>query len=393
LKVQDFTYLATEFARNFGEKDLCFFSAPGRTEVCGNHTDHQQGRVLAAAVNLDARAATAPNDENICRIISGNYSPVVVDLSDLSPREDEKNSSNGLVRGIAEYFVKNGRKIGGFDAVSENLVMGGSGLSSSAAFEVLVATIFGRLYGEVSPEFCAMAGQYAENVHFGKPCGLMDQMVSAVGGFVTIDFRDPENPSVRQLNVDFKSYGHSLCIISTGGSHDNLTEEYAAIPREMCAVAALLGVEKLGYADERKFYAELPSIRRKSSDRAVLRAMHFFSDNRRVALETEALENGNFDEFLHLVRESGRSSRELLQNIVPTGAVENQPVALALACCERLLAGRGACRVHGGGFAGTIQAFVPNTAVSAFIAEMEKFTGAGSCQLLQIRAEGGVEIA
>ena len=379
--------------KRLGPGPLRFFTAPGRTEIGGNHTDHQQGRVLAAAVNLEAAAAVRPNADNTVRIYSEKYPVLSVDLSELSPRKAEEGTSEGLVRGVAEFFVRHGYPVGGFDAVTENHVPGGSGLSSSAAFEVLVGTIFSGLYGgEVPAVTRAMAGQYAENAHFGKPCGLMDQMASAVGGFVAIDFHDPKNPVVQGLGVRLEDYGHVLCIVSTGGSHNDLTGEYAAIPAEMRAVAACLGAEKLGYADEAAFYANLAAIRRQTGDRAVLRAMHFFDDNRRVLEETDALERGDFAGFLRLINSSGRSSWEYLQNISPMGAIREQPVATALAYAARLLGGQGACRVHGGGFAGTIQAFVPAEQAETFVAAMETLTGAGSCRILNIRAEGGVEI-
>lgn len=383
------------FRMSFGScEGARLFSAPGRTEIGGNHTDHQQGRVLAAAVSLEALAAAAPSGNNTINILSNEYPPVVVQLDDLSPRASERGHSHALIRGIAEYFFNMGWNISGFNAVTRNEVPGGSGLSSSAAFEVLIGTVFNGLFngGGISPIDIAKAGQYAENVHFGKPCGLMDQMASALGGIAEIDFKNPAEPWVERLSVDFSAFGHAVCIIDTGSYHADLNDEYASIPAEMTQVAEFFGKSKLREVDPTEFYASVPRLRGKASDRALLRAMHFFSDNERAHLEAEALKRGDFSEFLSLIRESGKSSWMLLQNIYPSGASGDQPAALALSYCERLLAGEGACRIHGGGFAGTIQAFVPLAGLEEFRAGIELLTGTGSCRILSIRPQGGTEL-
>jgi len=383
------------FQMSFGSSEGArLFSAPGRIEIGGNHTDHQQGRVLAAAVSLEALAAAAPNENNTINILSNENPPVVVQLDDLSPRASERGQSPALVRGIAEYFFNMGWKTGGFNAVTKNEVPGGSGLSSSAAFEVLIGTVFNGLFncGGISPVDLAKAGQYAENVHFGKPCGLMDQMASALGGIAEIDFINPAEPRVERLSVDFSAFGHAVCIIDTGSYHADLNDEYASIPAEMTHIAGFFGKSRLREVDPSEFYASVPMLRGKASDRAILRAMHFFSDNERAHLEAEALKHGDFSEFLSLIRESGKSSWMLLQNIYPSGASAEQPAALALSYCERLLAGDGACRIHGGGFAGTMQAFVPLARLEEFRAGIESLTGSGSCRVLSIRPQGGIEL-
>ena len=383
------------FNRIHGKGQHRLFSAPGRTELCGNHTDHQRGLVIAAAVNLDNVAATAPNDENVIRIFSDTHGFAAVELSDLSPRNSEQGTPASLVRGIAEYFSKQGYgDTGGFDAFISSQVPVGSGLSSSAAFEVLIASVMNGLYfgGETPPDVLARAGQYAENAHFGKPCGLMDQMASAVGGIIKIDFKNPGAPHIERLSVDFSDFGYVLCIIDTGAKHDHLGDEYAAIPSEMTDVARLLHADKLRDIPSEEFYEELPKLRGQVSDRALLRAMHYFSENGRVLSELEALKRGDFDCFLRLVRESGLSSWMLLQNIYPHMSLQDQSAALALSWCERLLGDTGAYRIHGGGFGGTIQAFVPASESKNFKNGMELLTGVGSCRFLQIRDAGAVEI-
>ncbi|MEA4894316.1 MAG: galactokinase family protein [Oscillospiraceae bacterium] len=388
--------MATEgFARVYGKTGARLFSAPGRTELGGNHTDHQHGLVIAAAVGLDDVAAALPNGDGIIRIFSDAYGSASIDPCNLLLRPDEAGTPASLVRGVAEYLSRQGRgHIGGFDALISGLVPVGSGLSSSAAFETLIACVINGLFfeGEIPPETLAHAGQYAENTHFGKPCGLMDQMASAVGGIIEIDFENPDAPHLERLSVDFSDFGYALCIIDTGTKHDGLGEEYAAIPAEMTKVARLFGEERLRSVPPERFYAELPKIRSRASDRALLRAMHFFGENERVPSETAALKSGDFGRFLHLVRESGKSSSMLLQNIYPGGSAHDQSAALALAWCERLLDGSGACRIHGGGFGGTIQAFVPISTSDSFREGMERLTGAGSCRFLKIRDAGAVEI-
>lgn len=387
--------LAKDFEEIFGNReDIRFFSAPGRTEVGGNHTDHNHGRVLAAGINLDAVAITSKNDDNTVRIKSRGYSMDTVELSDLSIKECDMGHSNALVRGMCDGFLKRGYKIGGFDACTVSSVLSGSGLSSSAAFEVLVGTCLNYLYndGRVDAVTIAQIAQYAENVHFGKPCGLMDQMASSVGGFITIDFADPESPVIEKVDFDFASCGHALCIVDTKGNHADLTDEYAAIRSEMESVAAFFGKKVLRDTDEAEFYKNIPAIREKSGDRAVLRAIHFFGDNARVVSEVEALRQGNFEEFKRLFCESGASSYMYNQNVYSVKKPAEQPVAIGLAISEQMLKGKGAYRVHGGGFAGTMQAFVPNELLDAYKNAVEDIFGEGSCYVLLIRSLGGTEV-
>ncbi len=381
------------FAARFGGAPAYYFSAPGRTEIGGNHTDHQRGRVLAAAVNLDTVAAVKVNGTNTIRILSKGYPMSVVDVTELQPVESEINSTPALIRGVAARFTQLGCAVKGFDAYCESTVLPGSGLSSSAAFEVLIGTIINDLFfdGKVSQPEIAMIGQYAENVFFGKPCGLMDQMASAVGNLVNIDFFDKENPVIRPLNFDFASCGHALCIIDSGADHSDLTDEYAAVPGEIKAVAAYFGKEVLTQIHEKDFYAKLPELRKACGDRAVMRCIHFYQENARVPRQVDALENGDFETFLKLIRESGHSSWMYLQNVIPAGCKEHQDVAVALALCEHYLNGRGAYRVHGGGFAGTVQAFVPFDILEEFVAGMDAALGEGACHVLSIRPQGGVQ--
>ena len=382
------------FAAAFGGAPERYFSAPGRTEIGGNHTDHQRGRVLAAAVNLDTVAAVRVNGTDTIRILSQGYPLCQVDVKELTPRDEEINSTPALIRGVAARFAQLGCKVQGFDAYCESTVLPGSGLSSSAAYEVLIGTIVNHLFfeGKVSQAEVAQIGQYAENVFFGKPCGLMDQTASAVGNLVTIDFFDKEHPVIRPVDFDFSACGHALCIIDTRASHADLTDEYAAIPNEIKAVCAQLGKEVLSQIDEAEFYAAIPALRKSCGDRAVLRAVHFYQDNARVPQQVAALEAGDFAAFLQLVKESGHSSYMYLQNVIPAGYKEHQDVALALALCEHYLQGKGAYRVHGGGFAGTVQAFVPFEILEAFRAGIDGVLGEGACHVLSIRPQGGVEM-
>ncbi len=370
------------------------FSAPGRTELGGNHTDHQHGRVLCAAVEADIIACAAPNGLGTIRIHSAGYAPFEVPATFSTPVPDERNTSAALVRGIVSRIIELGYTVGGFDAYIESDVPPGSGLSSSAAFEVLISTIINRFFcsRKLSPAEIAKIGQYAENVYFGKPCGLMDQMASATGGAVAIDFADPETPTVRRIDFDFTSSGHTLCIIDTRSEHGDLTEDYTAITREMGLIAKNFGKTHLREVDENKFRSVLPQLRASCGDRAVLRAMHFFAENKRAALEAEALEQGNFPVFLRLVNESGASSALLLENIWAPAAPQQQAMTLALAIGKELLGGQGAIRVHGGGFAGTVQAFVPNDILSDFTEGMENIFGAGCCHAMHIRSQGGCVI-
>ena len=386
------TALDAGFAAAFEGSPAHYFSAPGRTEIGGNHTDHQRGRVLAAAVNLDTVAAVRVNGTNSIRIQSKGYPVSVVDLDNLTPVESEINSTPALIRGVAARFAQLGCKVEGFDAYCESTVLPGSGLSSSAAYEVLIGTIINHLFfdGKVSQPEIAQIGQYAENVFFGKPCGLMDQMASAVGNLVTIDFLDKDHPAIEPVNFDFASCGHALCIIDSGADHADLTDEYAAIPGEIKAVAAFFGKEVLTQIDEAEFYANIPALREACGDRAVMRCIHFYQENARVPQQVAALKEGNFEKFLALVKQSGYSSYMYLQNVIPAGYKAHQDVAVALALCEHYLAGRGAYRVHGGGFAGTVQAFVPHDILDAFVAGMDAVLGEGACHVLSIRPQGGV---
>ncbi len=382
------------FAAAFGGTPERYFSAPGRTEIGGNHTDHQRGRVLAAAVNLDTQAAVALNGTNTIRIQSKGYPMSLVSLDNLTPVESEINSTPALIRGVAARFTQLGCHVQGFDAYCESTVLPGSGLSSSAAYEVLIGTILNHLFfgGRISQPEVAMIGQYAENVFFGKPCGLMDQMASAVGNLVTIDFFDKENPVLEPVDFDFAACGHALCIIDSGADHADLTDEYAAIPGEIRAVAQWFGKEVLTQIDEKDFYANLPALRKACGDRAVMRCIHFYQENARVPQQVAALRQGDFDKFLALVKQSGYSSYMYLQNVIPAGYKQHQDVAVALGLCEHYLAGRGAYRVHGGGFAGTVQAFVPFDILDAFQTGIDGALGQGACHILSIRPQGGVEM-
>ncbi len=383
------------FAAAFGGKPERYFSAPGRTEIGGNHTDHQRGRVLAAAVNLDTRAAVRVNGTDTIRILSEGYPMSVVDLSCLTPVESEINTTPALIRGVAARFAQMGCQVKGFDAYCVSTVLPGSGLSSSAAYEVLMGAILNGLFfeGRASQPELAKIGQYAENVFFGKPCGLMDQMASAVGNLVTIDFFDKENPVIQPVDFDFSKSGHALCIIDSQASHADLTDEYAAVPGEMKAVAAQFGKEVLTEIPQADFYGRIAHLRKTCDDRAVLRAIHFYQENDRVPKQVAALKEGSFGKFLELVKESGHSSYMYLQNVIPAGYKAHQDVAVALALCEHYLNGRGAYRVHGGGFAGTVQAFVPFDILDAFKAGMDAALGEGACHVLAIRPQGGVEMA
>lgn len=386
--------LAATFFDTFGQAPARFFSAPGRTELGGNHTDHQRGRVLAAAVDMDILAAVRERQDNMVRVQSEGYPLITVKLDALSPVQSEKNGDAALIRGVAAKMQELGGKLGGFDACLTSNVPGGSGLSSSAAFEVLFGTIFNLLYngGRFSAVELARIGQYAENVYFGKPSGLLDQSACAAGGIVAMDFKDPAQMKLERIDVDFADFGYALCIIDSRASHADLTHEYAAIPEEMKRVSALFGKDVLREVSEAEFYANLPRVRKEAGDRAALRAMHFFAEDRRAAEEAEALKRGDFAAFLSLVRASGASSAQYLQNVTPQGATREQALMLTIALAEKLLSGRGAVRVHGGGFGGTAQAFVPLDLLDTFRQGMEAVLGAGACHVLHIRPVGGVEL-
>ena len=367
------------------------YSAPGRTEIGGNHTDHQHGRVLAGSVNIDMIAAAAPNDKNQLRVQSEGYDLCVIDLNDLEARKEEENTTAALLRGECAAFTQRGAKLAGLDIYISSNVPKGSGVSSSAAFEVLIGVILNDCFmaEKVSPIAIAQIGQWAENVYFGKPCGLMDQMASSVGNIITIDFADPAHPDVEPVQVDFSQAGLALCILDSCADHADLTDEYAAVPAECRAVAAVCGGEVLRDVPFDTFLAKLPECRRQCGDRAVLRAFHFYADNDRVPQQVAALRGGDFDAFLQLVTASGDSSWEYLQNVIPAGYKEHQEMGVTIAAAKHYLQGKGAVRVHGGGFAGTAQAFVPVDMLADFKAHMEAILGEGRCHVLSIRPEGG----
>lgn len=389
------TEVMNGFEKTFGVKEdtlaaLC--SAPGRTEICGNHTDHQHGHVLAAAVNLDFFACVSPNGTQTVHFQSEGWPMTTVDLSDLKQQEAEKETTASLVRGVMAELAKAGYTIGGFDMYAVSNVLPGSGLSSSAACEILLGVAGNHLFcqDELDAVTLAKIGQKAENQYFGKPSGLMDQTASSVGDAVAIDFADPSAPIVRSVTANLEELGLALCIVDCGADHAALTGEYASIPREMAKVAAFFGKKVLREVQEEEVLKAMPQLRRAVGDRAVLRALHFYADDRRAVEEADALERRDKDAFLQLVKESGRSSWELLQNITPAGAVEAQDMAIALEAAEIALNGKGACRVHGGGFAGTIQAFVPTESVSEFCERMELMLRKGCCHVLNIRPVGGI---
>mgnify|MGYP002590040261 CR=1 FL=1 len=385
--------LVERFEARFGAQKggLCFFSAPGRTEIGGNHTDHNNGRVLAAAVDLDTIACVSATEDHTIVVDSEGFAPITVKLDNLDVREKDFGTTLALIRGTAGVMQEMGYKVGGFRATISSSVLRGSGLSSSAAFEVLIAAILDGLYNGfiVDAKTRAVIAQKVENVYFGKPCGLMDQMASSVGNIITIDFADPAHPDVEPVQVDFSQAGLALCILDSGADHADLTDEYAAIPNECRAVAAVCGGEVLRDVPFETFIANLPACRKQCGDRAVLRAFHIYADNQRVARQVNALRAGDFETFLQLVNESGTSSWEYLQNVIPAGYKEHQEVAVTIAAAKHFLNGAGAVRVHGGGFAGTVQAFVPLEKLDAFKAEMEAILGAGKCHILSIRPEGG----
>ena len=373
------------------DTEVSIFSAPGRTEIGGNHTDHQRGKVLTGSVDLDALACAAPNDTDEVRIFSEGYGLTCIDISELSPVKEEENTTKAIIRGTLSAIESRGYSVGGFDAYVTSDVPGGSGLSSSACFEVLIGETVNGLFcrGTIEAAEIAKIGQYAENVYFGKPSGLLDQMGCAIGGIVAIDFKDKDAPKYHAVDFDFASAGYALCIVDTGADHADLTADYAAVPAEMKSVAGFFGKEVLSEVDEKDFYGNVPVLREKFGDRAVMRAMHYYTDCHRVEPQVEALENNDFERFLGLVSSSGHSSYMYLQNVDTYRDPANQPVAVALAMARFYLAGRGARRVHGGGFAGTIQAFVPLDMVDEFRKGMDSVLGDGACRVTYIRPVGG----
>ena len=388
-------YLKTleRFIKLYGDNDIEIYSVAGRSEVGGNHTDHQHGCVLAASINLDAIAMVMPQDD-VIEVVSDNFNIEKINIHELSKKDNELGTSEALIRGVVYKLKELGYKVGGFKAVITSDVLMGAGLSSSAAFEGLIGTIISGLYNNMEIDMVTIAkvGQFAENVFFGKPCGLMDQCACAVGGLISIDFNDPAAPVVKHVDVDFSKYNHSLCIVDTKGSHADLTDEYAAVPTEMEKIAHYFNKEVLRDVDEEEFYTCIRSLREFAGDRAVLRAIHFFNENNRVGKLVNALDQDDFDGFKHYIQESGNSSYKFLQNVYASSDPQNQAVSLALALSENILGNHGVCRVHGGGFAGTIQAFVENDYVEIYKKEIEKSFGQGSCLVLKVRAKGGCKV-
>ena len=381
-----------KFISLYGDQEIEIYSTPGRSEVSGNHTDHQNGEVLAAAINLDIIAVVSKND--VVKVLSDDYDLKPISLDDLSKNENEVGTSEGLMRGVLARFKELGYDIGGFNGYMTSDVLQGSGLSSSAAFEVMIGTILSGLYNEmkVDPVVIGQVGQYSENVYFGKPCGLMDQSACSVGSLIHIDFKDNSKPVVEKVDVEFSSFKHSLCIVDVHASHADLTDDYAAIPYEMKKVANYFNQEALREVDKDDFYLNLPKIREILGDRAVLRAMHLFEENKRVDQQVKALEEGNFDTFKKLIKESGDSSFKYLQNVYSSHDLTNQSVSIGLAISDISLGDKGVSRVHGGGFAGTIQAFVPNDIVSMYKKNMEHVFGEGACHVLKVRPYGGMKV-
>lgn len=395
LDYQRYRYVSAidKFEELYGAANVEIYSAPGRSEVGGNHTDHQRGQVLAASVNLDVIAIVEKTDNGLVKIVSDSFDLAVIDTNDLNKRPKEEGTSESLVRGVLFKLKEAGYNLGGFNAYMTSDVLVGAGLSSSAAFEVAVGTVISGLYNnmEITPVFIAQASQFAENKYFGKPCGLMDQMASSVGSLVNIDFENPEEPVVNKVDVDFDKFDHSLCIVDTKGSHEDLTPEYAAIPVEMKAVAKYFGKEYLREVNEKDFYVNISDVRKKVGDRAIIRAIHFFEDHNRVSKEVEALKQGDFERFKKLISESGNSSFKYLQNVYPASDISNQALSIGLALSDTVLREKGASRVHGGGFAGTIQTFVPNELVNEYKETMDDMFGEGSCHILKIRKYGGMK--
>lgn len=382
-----------EYVSLYGDTDVEIYSAPGRSEVGGNHTDHQHGCVLAAAVNLDAIAVVGRVDNKI-KVLSDDFDIAPINLEDLEIKKAEEGTSEALIRGVCARLKELGYNVGGFNAFITSDVLMGAGLSSSAAFETIIGTIISGLYNDmtIDPVVIAQVGQYAENVYFGKPCGLMDQCASSVGSLINIDFNDVAKPIVNKVDVDFSKFGHSLCIVDTKGSHADLTDEYAAIPMEMKKVANYFGKEFLREVDEEDFFNDIAGARKACQDRAVLRAIHLFEENKRVDQEVKALNNSDFETFKKVVKESGDSSYKFLQNVYANCDVQNQSVSIGLAMSEKIIGRNGVCRVHGGGFAGTIQAFVKDEFITAYKTEIERVFGKGSCHVLKVRKYGGKKV-
>ena len=382
------------FETYYGAGEAEIFSAPGRSEVGGNHTDHQHGEVLAASINLDTIGIVRQTEDNQIRIISDDYDEVIVSLDDIGCKDEEKETTTALIKGVVAGFMERGYNVGGFRAYATSDVLIGAGLSSSAAFETLIGTILSGLYNDMSISAIEIAiiGQYAENVYFGKPCGLMDQMACSVGNLVRIDFKDPKKPEVEKLDFNMSEYGYSLCITDTKGSHADLTDEYAAVPREMKNIAKYFGKAVLRDVEYLSVLKAIPELREKYGDRSVLRALHFFHENERVQKEVNALKNKDITLFLENVKASGDSSFKYLQNVYSGSDIENQNISIALLMSDISLKEEGVSRVHGGGFAGTIQAFVKNEYVESYKILMDNVFGEGSCKDLRIRKYGGMKV-
>lgn len=382
------------FKELYREEEVEVYSAPGRSEVCGNHTDHQNGHVLATSINLDAIAIVTRTDDMTIHLVSDDMPEEIIDISNVERKADEEGTTTALIKGVVAGIEDDGYEIGGFKAYVTSDVLMGAGMSSSAAFESLIGTILSGLYNhmKVSSVDIAKIGQYAENVFFGKPCGLMDQMACAVGGLVYIDFLDKANPVIKQVPCDFEANQYSLCIVDTKGSHADLTDDYAAIPDEMRQVAKFFGKELLTEITPDEFFANIALLRGNISDRAVLRAMHFYTEQKRVEEGVTALKEDDFGRFLDVIKRSGDSSSKLLQNIYSTKDVHTQNVMVALGASEYFLGDDGVCRVHGGGFAGTIQAFVKNAAVEDYKKNIERIFGDGACHVLKVRPYGGIKV-
>ena len=392
-----FLHAISEFIAIYGgEREISLFSVPGRSELSGNHTDHNRGTVIAASVDLDIIAVAAKRDDLIINVKSEGFPADSVNVSEYTaPSSPHFGSSASIIAGVCAGFTRAGYAIGGFDAYTTSSVPGGSGLSSSAAFENMIGTILSHVYnsGAIDNVEIARISQYAENVFFGKPCGLMDQIACAVGGIVAIDFADPSRPIVEPIPFDISGAGYALCIVSTGGSHADLTDDYAAIPGEMKSAAAALGADVLRETTEEELIGAIPALRARVGDRAILRSLHFFEENRRVAAQKQALTAGDLDEFLKLVRESGRSSFCYLQNVYTTKHPEEQGLSLALCLSEIYLRDkRAAWRVHGGGFAGTIQVILPKSEADGFKDMMDSVLGEEKARILHVRAIGATKV-
>lgn len=382
------------FEEIYGPGEVRIFSAPGRSEVGGNHTDHQHGTVLAASINLDSIGVVRATNDNVIRLVSDEYKEIVISLDDIFLKQEEKETTTALIKGVVSGFLNRQYEVGGFSAFVTSDVLIGAGLSSSAAFETLIGTILSGLYNNMSVSAIdiAIIGQYAENIYFGKPCGLMDQMACSVGNLVYIDFENPSEPIVEKVEFDMEQYGYSLCITDTKGSHADLTDEYAAVPKEMKLVAKHFGQEVLRGITTKDILKNIAILRSEFGDRSVLRALHFINENERVGQEVNALKKGDFEQFLHYVKASGDSSYKYLQNVYANSDVNCQNVSIALATSDVVLGANGVSRVHGGGFAGTIQAFVKNSHVDEYKKNMDLIFGEGSCSDLRIRKYGGIQV-